>query len=373
MSREINLFTENMQKLYLKFESLEKLKSDLELILEYSDMHSLNFAKRTLFNEEIKTNNLIEGYNDDIEYIDRVVKDNPRRKNAKDEKEQRILNLYNGYKFILNGNDISLENLTSLYKILSRNLLCNYDLEHMGKYFREEPIYIYTSSVLTKEPDRGMDVKNIPIFMDQLLEFINSKHHFDTQTDAYIKSQIIHFYFVYIHPYFDVNGRTSRTLAIWYLLNNQIYPYVLFNRGINFDKNTYYKTILEAKKFGNITIFIKYMLENVKRELEKEYAILEIEKNTMNLTNLERQCINYILSMKGNITVKDFSGYYKKFNEKRKNIDILENMIEPLIDKNIIIPGRETSKCIYGTKPNYFFSLNEEILEEYHKLIRKID
>lgn len=33
MSREINLFTENMQKLYLKFESLEKLKSDLELIL----------------------------------------------------------------------------------------------------------------------------------------------------------------------------------------------------------------------------------------------------------------------------------------------------------------------------------------------------
>lgn len=216
-------------------------------------------------------------------------------------------------------------------------------------------------------------LKKVPEFMNQLLEFINSNNQFNTQTDAYIKSQIIHFYFVYIHPYFDVNGRTSRTLAIWYLLNNQIYPYVLFNRGINFDKNTYYKTILEAKKFGNITIFIKYMLENVKKELEKEYAILEIEKNTMNLTNLERQCLNYILSMKGNITVKDFSIYYKRFNEKRKNIDILENMIEPLIDKNIIIPGRETSKCIYGTKPNYFFSLNQEILEEYHKLVRKID
>lgn len=113
------------------------------------------------------------------------------------------------------------------------------------------------------------------------------------------------------------------------------------------------------------------MLENVKRELEKEYAILEIEKNTMNLTNLERQCINYILSMKGNITVKDFSGYYKKFNEKRKNLDILENIIEPLIDKNIIIPGRVTSTYINSDTLNYFFELNDELLTDYNKLVKK--
>ena len=37
MSREINLFTENMKKLYLRFESLENLKKDLEFILEFSD------------------------------------------------------------------------------------------------------------------------------------------------------------------------------------------------------------------------------------------------------------------------------------------------------------------------------------------------
>ena len=44
----------------------------------------------------------------------------------------------------------------------------------MGKYFREESVYIYTSSNLTKEPDKGMDAKKVPEFMNQLLEFINS-------------------------------------------------------------------------------------------------------------------------------------------------------------------------------------------------------
>mgnify|MGYP003296361204 FL=1 len=76
----------------------------------------------------------------------------------------------------------------------------------------------------------------------------------------------MHFYFVYIHPYFDINGRTSRTVAMWYLLNNSIYPYIIFNRGINFD-STYDKTIRECKDRYEITKFLKYMLINVKKEL----------------------------------------------------------------------------------------------------------
>ena len=49
----------------------------------------------------------------------------------------------------------------------------------------------------------------------------------------------MHFYFVYIHPYFDVNGRTSRTLAMWYLLNEEAYPYIIFNRAINNNASNY--------------------------------------------------------------------------------------------------------------------------------------
>ena len=74
--------------------------------------------------------------------------------------------------------------------------------------------------------------------MNQLFEFINNNELEETEINKFIKSQIMHFYFVYIHPYFDVNGRTSRTVAMWYLLNNKNYPYIIFNRAIEFNKKT---------------------------------------------------------------------------------------------------------------------------------------
>ena len=67
--------------------------------------------------------------------------------------------------------------------------------------------------------------------MEYYFAFFNAPTFSQTMTDQYVKSQILHFYFVYIHPYFDVNGRTSRTMALWHLLNSQAYPYIIFNRG----------------------------------------------------------------------------------------------------------------------------------------------
>ena len=366
MATKIDLQTKYDSPLFLKDENLKKVKEQLEYILEISDMNSLDFAKNALFSEEIKANNLVENYKDDIEYIDDVVKENNRKKNAEDEKAQRILNLYNGYKYVLKSEEITKDTLKKLYNILSRHLLSEYDLSHMGDYYRNEMVYIYTSDNVAKKPDEGMDTKKVDECMRLLLEYINTDNHLDCFTDYYIKSQIIHYYFVYVHPYFDVNGRTSRTLAIWYLLNNMIYPYIIFNRGITYDKNKYYKCISNAKRGGNITLFIEYMLENVKNELIKEYGIMEIEKEK-ELSNLERQCINYIMSMNGNMTTIDFATTYNRFNDKRKNSDIVNNVINPLIEKEIIIPGRPTKK-----QGNYFFSLNDDMLKDYNALTRKL-
>ena len=75
--------------------------------------------------------------------------------------------------------------------------------------------------------------------------------------------------------------------------------------------------------------------------------------------------------MKGNITIKDFAQYYKNFNEKRRADDLLESVIKPLIDKKIIIPGRVTSTYINSDTLNYFFELNDDLLTNYNKLVKK--
>lgn len=139
----------------------------------------------------------------------------------------------------------------------------------------------------------------------------------------------MHFYFVYIHPFYDVNGRTSRTLSMWYLLNNKSYPFVVFNRAISFRKKEYYKYIEHTKESGDLTLFLKYMLTQVERELEKEYLIMMLKRNSgVTLSHEECQTIQYLLSMKGsieegNLTVKDLATIYNHFNKHQTVSEIL--------------------------------------------------
>ena len=371
MIKQINLPNRNNKNLILKEDRLKELKSDLNYIYEISNMDNLDFAKRSLFGEEIKANNLVEDYKDDITYIDGVIHDNKNRKNADGDKKQRILNLYNGYKYILEHKDIDKETLKELYAILSRNILSKEDRSNMGDYYRNGDVYIFNSDNVAKEPDKGLDVSKLDDYMNYLFDYINTNNDFDDKVNYYIKSQIMHYYFVSVHPYFDVNGRCSRTLAMWYLLNNKEYPYIIFNRGINYNKATYYKYIKDTRKFGDITIFVKYMMQNVKEELIKEYGILEIEKEKK-LNNLERQCINYIMSMNSAMTAFDFATTYNRFNDLVKRCDVMDKLLNPLIEKDIIIPGRKTKKKLASGDENYFFKLNDELLENYNELSKKL-
>lgn len=140
-----------------------------------------------------------------------------------------------------------------------------------------------------------------------------------SKADLFIKSQIIHFYFVYIHPNYDINGRTSRTTSMWYLLNNQSYPFIIFNRAIQLYKTEYYKVIREAKEYSNVTFFLKYMMDHTREELEKDYIINMIKDNcNYDISTIDYQSLHYILSMKGIKTYIDFAQFYNSQNEKRK-------------------------------------------------------
>ena len=371
--QDIELVINQINKLHIYNEVLNEIKDELEDFLKNTNMDTIEFANSVMFNEEIKANNLIEGYADDIESIDDIVKTNLKNQTAKNNKEQRILNLYNGYKYILKNPQIDKANLKKLYYILSKNLLSDYDLSHMGEYYRNEPVYIFYSDSPYVEPDQGINFNEIDNYMNNLFEYINHNNKFDTKTDFYIKSQIIHFYFVYIHPYFDVNGRTSRTISMWYLLNNEIYPYIIFNRGINFSKNIYYKNIRNTIKYSDITIFLKYMLETVKVELEKEYLIINIESLTQKLSDLEKQTLNYILSMKSDINLKTFSAFYRRFNELKKLKEINQSLLEPLFDKKILLKtGYTSSKIPYNGENNFKFEINRNYLDNDPKKIKRL-
>ena len=95
--------------------------------------------------------------------------------------------------------------LRVLYDILSFNLLDERDLARMGTYYREAPVYILKNGRLDMELEEGVYYLKIAELMEYYFAFFNAPTFSQTMTDQYVKSQILHFYFVYIHPYFDVN------------------------------------------------------------------------------------------------------------------------------------------------------------------------
>lgn len=364
----------NNRYFYINEDILKEKEEELEeFILKSGKMDTLSFAKKVLLFNEVQSNNSVEGYYDDIEKIKKVVNEKKIYKNSQEKDKLRIINLYEGYRYILDNKDITKETLKELNSILSKGLLDDEDYKNMGEYYRKNPVYIYYSSDVTKSPDMGLDASLIEDKMDELLDFMNNYSFDDTKTMSYLKSQILHFYFVYIHPYYDVNGRTARTTSMWYLLNNNVYPYVIFNRGIQINKNEYYKIIRETKKYSNISLFLKYMMNTVLAELEKEY-IMQLIANSCSkkLETLDYQTLHYLLSIKGNITVSDFANMYNRYNDKKKVLKIEEEMILPLIEKDILIKTRETNGHLSSFKNNYELAFNFKYVDYDDNLIKNI-
>lgn len=364
----------NNRYFYINEDMLKEKEEELEeFILKSGKMNTLSFAKKVLLFNEVQSNNSVEGYYDDIEKIKKVVNEKKIYKNSQEKDKLRIINLYEGYRYILDNKDITKETLKELNSILSKGLLDDEDYKNMGEYYRKNPVYIYYSSDVTKRPDMGLDASLIEDKMDELLDFMNNYSFDDTKTMSYLKSQILHFYFVYIHPYYDVNGRTARTTSMWYLLNNNVYPYVIFNRGIQINKNEYYKIIRETKKYSDISLFLKYMMNTVLAELEKEY-IMQLIANSCSkkLETLDYQTLHYLLSIKGNITVSDFANMYNRYNNKKKVLKIEEEMILPLIEKDILIKTRETNGHLSSFKNNYELAFNFKYVDYDDNLIKNI-
>lgn len=359
------LLLENKKRIHYNGDYLEKDRERLSKFISNMDfMKSIDFANRIMFSTEIKSNNTIEGIYDDISYIEKVIS---KRYNKKED-VKRILNLYKGYKYILTHESINKDSLKELYSILSNGLLTKEELNSMGKYYRNDMVYIFSTNDF-EHPYLGIEPEKLDYYMDMFFDYVNN-----SELDPFLKSQIMHFYFVYIHPFFDVNGRCSRTLSMWYLLNKKEYPYLIFNRAISFKRSKYIDNIITTRKHGDITLFLKFLLEIVLKELEKEYILYNINNNlNFNLSKEELQMLLYILSMNGNITIKDLITMYNNYNNHQKLNIIYYEKIKQLIDKEIIVLTKETNSYLIDGMKNYFIAINPKLLSINEELLSIYD
>jgi hypothetical protein len=119
--------------------------------------------------------------------------------------------------------------------------------------YRNGPVYIKGSM---HTPPRYEAVRDtMPVFFDLLKE----------EPEVSVRVVLGHFVFVYLHPYFDGNGRMARFLMNVMLASGS-YPWTV----IKFDKREKYMSALEKASAGNdITDFAKFIGEQVSNTLNQ--------------------------------------------------------------------------------------------------------
>jgi Fic family protein len=108
----------------------------------------------------------------------------------------------------------------------------------------------------------GAPVDKIEECMNSLFEFANNEN--SKREHGLLLPHICHYYILYVHPYFDYNGRTARMVSLWLSVLNNIFEDPIFiSEAINEHKNEYYKAIINTRTSENdLTYFLGYILES---------------------------------------------------------------------------------------------------------------
>ena len=188
------------------------------------------------------------------------------------EAENRIAGMKKGFEFIANkSNRITAESVRYLYEIMINPFLEDQnDRLSANQLYRTGAVYIVNQTRNINVHD-GMAHTKLSYHMDELFSFI---HTADTMNDLH-KAAAIHYYFAYLHPYFDGNGRMARMLHLWYLLQQGYSAslFLPFSSIIQKTKQDYYKAFDYTEKNAlisnrlDITPFLSYFADVVYQKM----------------------------------------------------------------------------------------------------------
>lgn len=207
--------------------------------------------RRARIYSEVKGSINIEGYNSTRQLFDELVRGRePMNKN-----EVVVRNMAHAIDYVQQGLPFNRDNFNALYRIISEDCLDEDQKLRDGEYYRYDDVFISTYT--------GAPVDKIAECMDSLFEMVNRVIKTGDEMLRFMLPHIVHYYIVYIHPFFDCNGRMARMCSLWIsaLVGTEGNPYFI-SEAINDTKKEYYHAISRTRDARNdLTYFLKYIME----------------------------------------------------------------------------------------------------------------
>ena len=369
LDKEYNLFYVNLLEHTLL---QEKIMENSKKIISLSNPNKFpqiaikEIINKILSNELYKTNKIegIETIKSEIYYS---LKDD--KKSSK--KNNKLEGIVKKYKDIMEKNfkdTQHIDNLSSFRKIYDEMFegfekSGNYKLD--GKYFRKNTVKVING--LGNTIHIGVNGEEaIEKNIEDLIQFMNRK-----DIPFLIKASISHFFFEYIHPFYDGNGRFGRYLLSLYLAR-KLDILTAFSVSYSISKNLddYYKSFVEVEdvnNYGEITFFVENILKTIKNGQE---MIIELLNDSVMRFKHSMEILDELtkeLSEKENIILQIYLQNYL-FNdfEELTNVE-LTSIIGDLTQQTINKYTQELEKKGYLVKIKQrplTYSLSEKITDK---------
>ena len=350
LDKEYSLFYLNLIEHTLLQEIIIKNSNKINLISnELPKIAVKDIIIKILSNELYKTNK-IEGIEIVKSEIHTSLKDNQKF----NKKSNKLDGIIKKYKDIMEKNfkdTQHIDSLSSFRKIYDEMFedfekSGNYKLD--GKYFRKDTVKVING--LGNTIHIGINGEEaIEKNIEDLIYFMNRK-----DIPFLVKASISHFFFEYIHPFYDGNGRFGRYLLSLYLARKlDILTAFSISYSISKNLDDYYKSFVEVEdvnNYGEITFFVENILETIKSGQE---MIIELLNDSVMRFNHSMEILNELtkdLSEKENIMLQIYLQNYL-FNdfEEITNVE-LSYIIGDLTQQTINKYTQELEKKGYLVK-----------------------
>ena len=367
LDKEYSLFYVNLLELSLLQEKIVKNSNKINYISNRLPTIAIKEIIMKILSNELYKTNKIEG----IETVKSEIHSSLKDDRISNKKSNKLDGIIKKYKDIMENNfeDTKyIDSLSSFRKIYDEMFedfekSGNYKLD--GKYFRKDIVKVING--LGNIIHIGVNGEEaIEKNIESLIEFMNIK-----DIPFLVKASISHFFFEYIHPFYDGNGRFGRYLLSLYLarkLDNLTAFSVSYSISRNLDD--YYKFFVEVEdvtNYGEITFFVENILKTIKNGQE---MIIELLNDSVMKFKHSMEILDELtkeLSEKENIILQIYLQNYL-FNdfEELTNVE-LTSIIGDLTQQTINKHTQELEKKGYLIKIKQrplTYSLSKKITEK---------
>jgi len=322
------------------------------LLLTSGDAMLAEFKQGFLLSE-IESTLSLEGVRSTRQQIIRLQKN--KDKDIVDKNDRIVKNMLNAYEYI-QDQPITEKTIFELYQILTYQSLASTDQFKKGQLYRDGPVSIYNSQQV--EIDRGVRFDLLPSMMKAFIDFVNHKKDLSGHL---IASHVLHYALIYIHPYFDYNGRMARVLSYWYNLRyapslSLLMVASMINHSVQ--KKGYYQAIQASRQMGNdLTFFLDFigrmMIAHLDAYDHQHRFLMQLKSKGMVVSRGEAMMMKDILLMplttQGYFTWKDYQS--SKHVEVTQSKQYVLRLLQRLVSLDFLTVIEVSKQKLFKLRP----------------------